>query len=360
MLNLSNLILNKKILLFGLYFWFVFLSGTSLYAQSDSQININSQTKHSKLDTNYIEDKSNYLNLFTHGLTKYYKFSITNKGTNQSLLFSPNDIFNVGFGFNYKWLGFSFAFNIPALNNDDEKFGKTQRFDAQMNIFAHKFLIDIFFNYYQGFYITNPESYDSTFTRDMNYPIVPSLQTSSLGFAYFHVINNRKFSYRASFVQNEIQKKMSGSFILGYITNITSTSSDSTFVPQEYTDNFDKEDDYQIKSIVALDVGPLFGYAYNFVIAKKFMITLSLIPGIVSQIMTINTIKDGEAHQFSYTKLGFVMSNKIAILYNGQRFYAGFNYNDNHSFHSFDQYRTATQIGNFRFFVGRRFGSPKK
>jgi hypothetical protein len=174
-------------------------------AQTDAQIEIT--PKSSKMDTSYISDLSDHFNLFVYGKTKYNNFGIKNNETNQKLNYAPNDKFNIGFGFHYKWMGLGVAFNLPFINNDDEKYGTTKRIDAQMNIFSHKYLLDFYFNHYRGYYLSNPEVMDSTFDKSGNYPTIPSMHTNNFGVSYFYIWNNTKFSYRASFVQNEIQKK---------------------------------------------------------------------------------------------------------------------------------------------------------
>ena len=67
----------------------------------------------------------------------------------------------MGFGFNYKWLGLGIAFGLPAPAQDIEKYGKTTRFDFQLNIYSKKFVIDAFAQEYKGFHIKNPTELDT-------------------------------------------------------------------------------------------------------------------------------------------------------------------------------------------------------
>ncbi len=158
-------------------------------AQTGSQMQID--VKPSKVDTNYIKDLSEHFNLFVYGKTKYKKFGIKNKQSHQEINYHPNDKFNIGFGFNYKWLGLGIAFNFPFINNDDDKYGKTKRFDAQMNVFAHKFLLDFYFNFYRGYYLNNPKVINSNFDASGQYPLVPSMITSDFGLSYYYILNQK-------------------------------------------------------------------------------------------------------------------------------------------------------------------------
>lgn len=334
---------------------FLYLNG---FSQADTQVSAIPQK--SVMDTSYIADLSDYLNVYMFGVTKYNYFNITNKNTNQKLKYSPNDNFNVGFGFNYKWLGLGVAFNLPSVNNDNDKYGTTQSFDAQMNVFAHKYLVDVYLNHYQGYYIKNPEIMDTTFDKSGVYPTLPSMQSTNFGLSYFHVLNNNKFSYRASFIQNERQKKMAGSMILGFITHYNLTIADTAFVPYNFIQDIEDADNYLIKASSSFDIGPMFGYAYNFVIRKKFMITLSTVPGIVFQRIGILATVNGQDELVFRNKLGYVISNKIALVFNGDNFYWGINYNDFHSTHEYERVTLSSSVGNFRLFFGRRFNIKKK
>ncbi len=337
----------------------VFLLTLSYFAfgQTDSQIQVN--VKPSKIDTNYIEDLSDNLNLFVYGKTKYKRFGIENKQTNQRINYLPNDKFNVGFGFNYKWMGLGLAFNLPFINNDDDKYGKTKRFDAQMNVFTHRFLLDFYFNFYKGYYLSN-RLITSKLNNSKQYPLVPSMTTSDFGLSYYYILNHKKFSYRASFVQNERQKKMCGSMILGVIAHLSHTSADTSLTPTSFLKDIDKIGKYKLNSFSDFDLGPMFGYAYNFVIRKKILITVSVVPGLVLQRLYARGHYEGKDYNIEKVKLGFVFNNRFAISYNGDFYFWGFNYNDFHSLHNYEKILTSSNVGNFRFFWGRRFGKIKK
>jgi len=83
---------------------YIFSITNNLFAQ---------EKKKQKTDTLYIEDYSRKLTVFTYGKTKYVKVFFRNKTNNKEIGFSPNNNFNIGFGFTYKWLGLGIAFNLP-------------------------------------------------------------------------------------------------------------------------------------------------------------------------------------------------------------------------------------------------------
>lgn len=331
----------------------IFFSGSRVYSQNEGQMNISAQN--GTMDTTYIENLSKQVNVFIYSKSKYNRLSIKNKTTNKELKYTPNDLIGLGIGFNYKWMGLSVAFNLPFINNDDDKYGRTKRLDASMNIFAHQYLVDVYFNYYKGFYIKNPEILDTAFDKSGAYPTIPSMGSNNFGFSYYYVINHQKFSYRAGFIQNEKQKKMAGSMIVGFITHVSGVNADSAFVPHTLTQEIEDAKRYNIKSLSFFDIGPMFGYAYNFVIAKKILISLSTVPGIVFQSIAYTSMMDGTDKTFVKNKLGLVISNRIALVYNGKKLYYGLSYNDFHSTHDLIDISTNSNVGNFKLFFGRRF-----
>ncbi len=340
----------------GLKLLFLFIiCSLILSAQVESQL-----TPHAKkitIDTNYIEDLSDKLNLFLYGKTKYKYLHYSNLESGQAVDYSPNDRFNVGFGFSYKWMGIGIAFNLPFINDDDDKYGKTDRLDMQMNVFARKFFIDLFLDYYQGFYVTNPGDVYEDHDESMGYPKHPEMVTADVGLSFVYIINNKKFSYRASFTQNEIQKRMAGSMLVGVIAYYSGTAADTSFIPLPLIQDFAEHENYRFTEVEALSIGPVFGYAYNFVIAKRFLITISTLPGLMYQ----NTKTRSELGAVSKGgDIGFVIGNKISICYNRGNYFGGFNYNDFHTFYNYKTMGLSTNVGNFKLFFGRRFNVKKK
>ena len=89
------------------------------------------------------------------------------------------------------------------------------------------------------------------------------------------VFNSSKFSYAAPFVQNEIQEKSAGSFLLGGKMFYSNLFSDSSIVPFIARDSI-----YGVISEVersrAFQIGPTVGYAHSLVIKKRFFVIASL------------------------------------------------------------------------------------
>ncbi|UTW60638.1 DUF4421 family protein [bacterium SCSIO 12741] len=308
-----------------------------------------------QFDTSYITDLTQKLTLKTYLVDKSNTFTVShndNDGNGFQTEYKPNDGSSIGFGFNYKWLGFSMAF-IPLGRRDFSTHGRTQRLDLQGNIYTRKFGFDLRFQYYKGFYIDNPQNLDENWVSDSGVPTRFDIRTANLGANMFYVFNHQKFSFRNSFVNNEWQTKSSGSFYAGTAFSFYSIAGDSAIAPTELVDSLVPEDFFMRANILTL--GGFGGYAYNFIIQRKFFVSLAMAPGLST--LRLREI-DAEGEEFANsTKLAFRFNTRIGMGYNSERFFSGisyfndflsFNYNQNESSFSFAS-------GAFRLYVGYRF-----
>ena len=146
-------------------------------------------SKQTKIDTVYIKDLSDKLSIRIFGVNKFTRFDIKDNEIDSLVSYSPNRNLNLGFGLNYKWFGLGVAFNFPFINNDDDIYGKTKRFDAHTNIFTRNLAIDFYLSSYRGFYIENPDSYLPDWTPGMPYPQRPDISTIKLAVVAFMLLN---------------------------------------------------------------------------------------------------------------------------------------------------------------------------
>lgn len=314
---------------------------------------------HFEYDSNYIEDLSEKLSLRIYGINKFNKFNIYDELTNLTLDYAPNNDWNFGVGVNYKWFGLGLAFNFPFINNDDEIYGNTQRLDFQLNIFTRKSLADVYFQFYQGFYIENPESYIDNWKIEQGYPIRPDIITVTLGASYLYVFNSKKFSARAVFVQTDLQKKSAGSFLAGGFASLYSMYADSSIIPNELKNEFDPL--LLFNQISVSNIGLAFGYSHTFVMWKKLYFSITLVPGIALQSFNVSYNETDEIE--TGTRASFRMLSRTALLYNTEKWFTGFTFQDdgfNNGTNTQSKSSITYDVGVFRLFYGRRFDVKKK
>ncbi len=300
----------------------------------------------------YYDDYSNMFGLFLYAKQKYSEFGIIDVVSGKEILYSPNKQLNMGFGFNYKWLGIGIAFNLGFVNNDDDVFGKTKRMDWQTNIYTNKAVFDFYLQNYRGHYIENPQDVFSGWKNgDANY-IRPDISSVSIGLSGMYVFNHEKFSYKAAFTQNAVQKKGAGSFLLGGSAFLQGIEGDSSIFPQG-TD-FDSLPPVLAHS--AFYFGVRTGYAYNFIIAKHFFASMSL--SLELEVGKVANELEDKSVYVSWDPIIHIQP-RMSFGYNKPKWYAGFSFvrdtyveaSDNET----SRYDFSFASGNFRIFAGMRF-----
>jgi hypothetical protein len=317
-----------------------------------------SAQENSKFDTTYIKS---YYNDLVVGLSlpkKNVNFSLSDVQNDQELFYQVNTKTSLGFKASYKWLGISLGFGIPHTQSRTIKYGKTEGLDLQINTYLRKFVIDGYFQYYKGFYLENMDTYFENFDNlDINYYQRPDLAFTNVGLSFRYVKNNKKFSYKAAYDYNEIQKKRAGSLLLGGYAFINGATADSIVVPHFATENYSEKGVFS--NIVAINIGVSIGYIYTFVFWKRYFITLGFVPGFGLQ--TYSAYNTEGVLVDNKNGMGVSTVGRASLGYNKKRFYAAIS-GVTGSNNLFNKNQTAINFGygNVRFTVGYRFGLKQK
>ena len=335
-----------------LLFLFLIIRMTGIsQVDSDDSLSVKSMGETLNYDTNYI---ASYTEVFTPRLiisNKKNIFTISEKESGKSIEYQPNSPLNLGFGLTYKWFSFNVAFNFPFINKDDDIFGKTRRLDIQTNIFGRSYVIDIFLQYYRGFYIANPNIIDPDWMPGNPYPLRGDVVSLAFGVSGFYVFNHKKFSYRAAFNFNERQKKSKGSFTVGGGVINYRISSDSGLVPTEIFPD----------SVVAINfdlvkIGSTFaigGYTYTFIIRNwYFNLGLGLGLGLSTTKTTLTTNVELE----NKSRISVVTDFRGSVGYNSDRYYVGLSWATGaFAISSSKDILVTYGLSKINFYVGYRF-----
>ena len=136
-----------------------------------------------------------------------------------------------------------------------------------------------------------------------------------LNIAGYYTFNHRRFSYPAAFTQSYIQRRSAGSWLAGISYQGGSIRT---------------TDDLKLRSPEAPDVrvyighfGIGGGYGYNWVLGKKWLLHLSLLPTFVvynRNNMTVN----GERKEAQHMRFNMIFNERAAIVYNiSPRYFLG-------------------------------------
>ncbi|MEN8121243.1 MAG: DUF4421 domain-containing protein [Bacteroidota bacterium] len=328
-----------------------FLFPCFVFSQKDEGFHI--WKKNFKIDTSSIVDLSDNLGIYLYTSSKQNSLELKDLSTKKKLKLQPNGQTNLGFGFNYKWIKLGVAYGLPFMNQDDEKYGETKRLDLQLNIFTRLLGIDAHLQHYTGFYLSNPDDYtDSIYTT---YPYLANMQTTSLGMSAYYFFNNKKFSYKAVFTRNQIQKKSAGSFILGGFYNLNYAYSPNGFVTEELADSL--KSTFPLHGFVTNVMGLSVGYTYTLVFLKKMFLNASLVPGIGIRFSEI--IKTSQSEVLLPALSGSI-TLRFSLGYEGKHFYAGLKSITAVNSYNYESVDISSSTGNFQFYVGKRFKLKKR
>jgi hypothetical protein len=220
---------------------------------------------HAQFDSSYYNSYENLLTTRFYFSKKYTSLKFRDASEAYNLTYRPNTTLNMGVGATYKWATLNLAYGFGFLNPERGK-GETKYLDLQLHSFGRKYVLDLFGQFYEGFFLTR----NSTNNTGDEYYLRPDLHVNQIGASVQYILNHRKFSYRASFLQNEWQKKSAGTFIIGLETYGGHIKADSTLVP-----NFVNAEEAQqgVRLLRFFEIGPNAGYAYTLVIKKHFFLT---------------------------------------------------------------------------------------
>jgi hypothetical protein len=216
-------------------------------------------------DSSYYVSYENQITSRFYFSKKYTSLRFRNTSENYNLTFRPNTTLNMGVGATYKWATLNLAYGFGFLNPDRGR-GKTKYLDLQFHSYGRKFVTDVFGQFYRGFYLAS----NSTNNTSGEYYLRPDLHVNHIGTSVQYILNHKKFSYRASFLQNEWQRKSAGTFIFGIEAYYGRVSADSTIIPTLVSNEGASRD---IQGLRFFEFGPNAGYAYTWVVKEHFFLT---------------------------------------------------------------------------------------
>ena len=213
---------------------------------------------HSQVDTTYI---GSFPQDFSIQASVYQKFTaLTYEVDKEEIDYRPNSPVGIGVSVNYKNFSLSAGKTFSFMR--DKKKGKTELLDFQYHYYGKKFIADVFFQNYTGFYVDKEDEKGERLIE-----LHPDIKLAQYGVSGQYVFNNKKFSYRAAFHQREKQLKSTGSFHVGGGVYYNYLSGDDSFVVNQQN----QFSNYQINISG--------GYAHTFVIKKNFFISLDVSAG---------------------------------------------------------------------------------
>ena len=308
-----------------------------------------SQKDRKNYDTTYLKEFSHNFYPYTFTNVKNHNIYLSNFYEDDAWVnYAPNSPLYLGFGFDYKWMTFSYAF--PLQSREDRK---GSNFNIFYGMSRRKFRLSLMYQQYQGFFQDDPTLPGDWFDHNDNLPFREDISDYILHGSFFYIFNNKRVSYRSSFLYFEKQLKSAGSFTLGADVFISGITADSSLIPASLDSNFDEG----VKSEKVLDInaGLKFGYMYTWVFHKNWHLSGHLSP-------TVYFNKDrlfqdfGEIDSISnFTKsifLGF--SYRFVLGYDNDTYFGGLILNGINTKQDFSKSSFSSDYSVIEIYFGKR------
>ena len=278
---------------------------------------------------------------------KYTRLTLDAPGS--TLKYVPNNPFAIGVGVTYGIATLNLGLGLPVFTDKDLR-GKTKTLDLQSHIYARKWVVDLYGQFYKGYYLT-PRGKAAA---GNDYYIRPDLKVQMIGASAYHIFNSTRFSYRAGFLQNEWQKKSAGSFLLGAELYVGTVKSDSALGPSTIDNQFSE---LGLRQVNFFELGPGAGYAYTFVLNQNWFATAS---GTLNADISFNREKVAAGKE-KQTSISPNFTLRGVAGYNSDDWSATVSWVENNiNTNGSNKREYLVRTGNFRVTVAKRFKAGRK
>ena len=300
------------------------------------------------LKSKYIQDKSDLIALSVYNKDPRNGINLRGK---ERIEYQPNAPSSFGMRFQYKWLGFQVDY-APGKTELPNR-GHTTATDFSLFAYGKKMGFSVYYLVYKGYYLYNFTEFDTLRKTRPVFPTAPDLSTINSGLNFYYIFNHRKFSYRSTYLHNEMQLRSAGSFILNAnLTYFRISNNGLPLYPPEV--NADRSEALNSGEFYSFSVLP--GYAYNFVIARHFYVLVSPAVGIMGQFQEFKRLDNSLGSRFDYSPR-FLL--RAGMGYNGEHFFITVNALSDIYNYTLGRGREISYVlSELRLIVGYRFRPP--
>ncbi len=294
------------------------ISGRSATAQIIDKI------EEVQIDTNYIEAYKNELTVRAFIARKQNRYHLASGLANPFLKYNTNDNILLGLGYTYNFLTLNVGVKMPFINRDDDTYGESKYLDLQAHSIFRSFIIDFYLQWNKGYYVSNPEDLIPDWDPEEPYPMRGDMRTHILGLNIQYLFNSKRFSYKASFLQNEFQKKSAGSPIAGIEAYWMLGMTDSVMIGG-YIPSSGFMEDQPFNQVDIANAGFNGGYTYTFVWKEKLYLSLSSVLGISGGYNRVHFTESSNTINSGFT-FGYSNTSRISLGFNDKKYYVGLSY----------------------------------
>ncbi|MGC3944989.1 MAG: DUF4421 family protein [Chryseolinea sp.] len=332
------------------------VAAVGAFAQGDVQVESHTRSPYDSTRSIYIQSYPDHFFVWPVLKQRQLEFRIEDVETRDArLIYRPNRPYSLGMGVYMFEVVLELTGSLPVSSHSEEIYGESRARDFQVNMFGKKWGVDLYRQKYEGFYIVDPEN---PVPPDTPHPQRPDIYTRNLYGTVSYTFNNKKFSLRSAYNFTERQLKSSGSFLLFGSLNGFKTRGDSALLGSEYQAKFGS--DAKIMEINSTHFGVAPGYTYSLIHSKGFFINGVFALGPASNWIRYKSEDGSESKDVKFNS--FYVA-RIAMGYNGDRFFAGVSYGGQSTNARFESVRLRASTGTLKLLFGFRlkeFGILKR
>jgi hypothetical protein len=294
-----------------------------------------------RYDTSYIKVYKDELTTRLYISRKQNGYSLSEKLFQPWMKYKTNDNIIIGMGYTYSFLTINLGVKMPFVNKDDKLYGKSRYVDLQTKFLFRSYIVELYLQWNRGYYLSNPEKvYPFWNNSEEIMPQRGDMRTNIVGLNVQHLFNSDRYSYKASFWQNEFQKRSAGSPILGVEAYWMLGMTDSLMVESAIPSSGYMDDELFNQNDM-VNVGLNGGYAYTFVWDEKLYLSLWTMFGISGAYHRVHYTPDSYTLSKGLT-VGFTNNTKISLGFNSRKYYVGLSYS---------RFAMSTMTGSYRDWV---------
>jgi hypothetical protein len=297
--------------------------------------------------------RSGHIQLFPNDFFVYpvlkqrtLSFELEKTDRSRLLTFRPNRTYSFGVGLYLFEVGAELAVAVPVAEKKTELFGESKARDIQLNMLGKKFGLDMYYQRYRGFYITDR---DNEPKKDLPYPQRSDIVSRNFGLTGSYIFNYKKFSLRSVYNFSERQIFSGGSFLALVNLGRFTLEADSSILDPAQEIVFTNDASFKKLRYSTFSIAP--GYSYNLIYRNFFL---------------NGTLGVGPAHHWIYYQhetgagkkeigINSFVAARIGIGYNGDRIFGGISFFTQGSNIKLQEARFSNNNASFKILMGYRF-----
>ena len=313
-----------------------------------------------RTDKNYIEPQHYVFTVMLQATDTYDIYTLRSRGSDpQSFTFAPDMSFRIGPYLGWKWFFAGYTFKLGSSSFSDVK----QELD--FSIYSSQLGVDLFYRRTGVNYKIRDVSLGS-YGGEGSLERIPfdGLSAGITGFNLYYVFNHGRFSYPAAFSQSTIQKVSCGSWLAGIGYTYNSISLDyeklQDLINERVGDNSVPLDSgLMFRSVDYLDFNLSGGYAYNWVFAKNWLLSVCAQAALAYKDSKGDVIGD-QRESFDFKNVNIDAIGRFGLVYNNMKWYAGLSAFVHSNNYRKSRFSTNNTFGSLNLYVGYNFGLKKK